>query len=555
MGFTVAGRAGRVMTPVGDAGRAPDTTAPATGPTVRVGRPFLAGPDVAGSAVTVECRRRAPTPTSGSYSRCAEYGHDNGGTHQVVIDRSCRAPPVLCHSRRFRLARVLLTSRSSTTVSVSGSNDAAGTVRRRRVTDWEGWVTERAARYREVFAVPEYRALFGAQLFSVIGDQFARVALAILVYDRTGSATLTALTYALTFLPGIVAGPLLSGLADRYPRRQVMVVADLARAGLVAVMAIPGMPFVWLCVLLVGVQMLAAPFDAARSSVVPQVFGGGRGDDRYPVANAISNITYQGGQLLGFAPAGLLVVGVSTSGALLLDAATFVVSAALVRFGVRDRPAPPVGATGLGSWGRRIAAGGRLVWADRRLRWLTLVLCVPAFPVAIEGLAVPYAVELEISTAAVGLLFAAEPAGSVLGMLLISRLPHLRQLRLMGPLAITSCAVLVVCAAQPGLLVTVALWFASGLASAYFTTANSELTLLVPDAQRGQVNGLVGTACRVSQGLGVLTAGVAADVVQPAVAIATAGAVGAVYAAVVAAGWGRAGEAAAGANAPADGVG
>jgi MFS family permease len=395
----------------------------------------------------------------------------------------------------------------------------------------------RAARYRDVFAVSEYRALFGAQLFSVIGDQFARVALAVLVYQRTNSPALTALTYALTFLPGIIAGPLLSGLADRFPRRRVMIAADLSRAGLVAVMAIPGMPFVGLCVLLVAVQMLAAPFDAARSATVPHVFGDGRGDDRYPVANAISNITHQAGQLLGFAPAGLLVVGVTASGALLIDSATFVLSAVLLRLGVQDRPAPGDGGPGVGSWARRVSAGARLVWADRRLRWLTLILCVPAFPVVIEGLAVPYAAELRISTVAVGLLFAAEPLGSVVGMVLISRIAHDRQLRLLGPLATLSCLVLVVCALEPGLWMTVVLWCASGLASAYFTTANTELTLATPDAQRGQVNGLVGTACRVSQGLGVLAAGVTAEVVAPTVAIAIAGAVGAVYAWVVVAGW------------------
>ncbi|HEY0636663.1 MAG TPA: MFS transporter [Pseudonocardiaceae bacterium] len=403
-------------------------------------------------------------------------------------------------------------------------------------------MTERAARYRDVFAVPEFRALFGAQLLSVVGDQFARVALAVLVYDKTGSATLTALTYALTFLPSIVAGPLLSGLADRFPRRRVMVGTDLARAGLVALMAVPGTPFVVLCVLLVAVQMLAAPFEAARSSLMPLVFGSSdtHRDERYPVANAISNITYQGGQLLGFAPAGLLIAGVSTSGALLIDAATFVVSALFLWFGVRERPAAFVGTPGLRGWAARVSAGGRLVWANRRLRWLTLVLCVPMFPVVVEGLAVPYAHDLDIGTAAVGLLFAAEPAGSMIGLILISRVPHARQVRLMGLLAALSCGALVGCAARPGLLLTVLLWFVSGLASAYFTTANTELTLTTPDARRGQVNGLVGTAVRATQGLGVVIAGVTADLVHPAYAIAAAGAVGALYAWVAVAGWSRA---------------
>ena len=73
----------------------------------------------------------------------------------------------------------------------------------------------------------EFRALWLAEALSVFGDQVARVALALLVYARTDSAALTALTYALTFVPTILGGCLLSGLADCYPRRTVIVVTDL----------------------------------------------------------------------------------------------------------------------------------------------------------------------------------------------------------------------------------------------------------------------------------------------------------------------------------------
>jgi MFS family permease len=60
----------------------------------------------------------------------------------------------------------------------------------------------------------------------------------ILVYDRTRSALLTALTYAITFLPWVLGGIALSGLADRLPRRQVMIASDVARMVLVIVMAV-----------------------------------------------------------------------------------------------------------------------------------------------------------------------------------------------------------------------------------------------------------------------------------------------------------------------------
>ena len=80
-------------------------------------------------------------------------------------------------------------------------------------------------------------------MLSFAGDQFAQVAIAILVYRRTHSAFLTALAYALTYLPPIAGGPLLSGLADLFPRRRVMIACDVLRIGTVGLMAIPGMPF------------------------------------------------------------------------------------------------------------------------------------------------------------------------------------------------------------------------------------------------------------------------------------------------------------------------
>src|SRR5437660_1162991 len=78
--------------------------------------------------------------------------------------------------------------------------------------------------FRDVFAVAEFRALWGAQLLSVAGDQLARVALTVLVYDQTRSALLAAVAYAASIIPVFLGGILLSGVTDRRPRRQVMIV-------------------------------------------------------------------------------------------------------------------------------------------------------------------------------------------------------------------------------------------------------------------------------------------------------------------------------------------
>ena len=76
------------------------------------------------------------------------------------------------------------------------------------------------------------------RLLSVGGDQLARVALTLLVYDRTHSALLAAVTFVASIIPEFLGGVLLAGLADRWPRRDLMIACDLTRAVLVTVMAL-----------------------------------------------------------------------------------------------------------------------------------------------------------------------------------------------------------------------------------------------------------------------------------------------------------------------------
>jgi MFS family permease len=388
------------------------------------------------------------------------------------------------------------------------------------------------ARFREVLADPQFFALWVAQLLSVLGDQVARVALAVLVFTETASAGLTALTYALTFLPDLVAGPLLSGIADRAPRRLTMVTSDVLRAAILALMAVPGVPFWALCLLVVAGQLLAAPFAAARAAILPHVLHG----ERYVVASAISGTTYQSGQVLGFALGGPLVALVGVPTALLADAGTFLLSAVILQCGVAEQRA-----TGeIDDRGTGLRAGGRIVAHDRRLRALVALACVSAFVVTIEGLAAPYAASLGGGPVAVGLLLAANPLGAALGIVLLTRLvPPAARNRLLGPLAVLSCVPLVASALDPPLGGVIVLWVLSGLACAYQVPANAAFVAAVPDAHRGQAFGLAVTALRVTQGLGVLLAGVLAEGTGPATAVGIAGAVGVVVALLCALAWRR----------------
>ncbi|MFD2473642.1 MFS transporter [Amycolatopsis silviterrae] len=382
------------------------------------------------------------------------------------------------------------------------------------------------ATYRQVFGRAEFRALFASMVVSVAGDQFARVALSLLVFDRTRSAGWTAGVYALTYVPSIFAGPLLSGLADRWPRRRVMVGADLVRAGLVTLMAIPALPLPVVAALLVVVQAAGAPGNAARAATAAAVLPG----EEFVLGKGMLDMVVQLAQVVGFATGGTLVAFLGPGQALVADGVTFVVSAVAVGFGVRARPAPGVpearDGTRLGRWWADLRAGTVLVARTPRLRSLVALACVAGFYVTVEGLAAPYAESIGGSAQAVGVLLAASPAGTVLGMLIVSRLPSPVRMRLLGPLAVAACVPLVVCAVRPGLVVTVVLWGLSGMASAYHLPASAAFTLAVPDHRRAQAYGLAATALTTSQGAGIALAGLAATAASASTVLAVAGGLG-----------------------------
>jgi predicted MFS family arabinose efflux permease len=114
------------------------------------------------------------------------------------------------------------------------------------------------------------------------------------------------------------------------------------------------------------------------------------------------------------------------------------------------------------------------------------------------------------------------------------------RLRLMGPLAIATCAILLPTAWAPMLAVSALLWVANGLFSSYDMVANATFVQIVPDASRGQAIGLAGAAMQGAQGLGVVVGGLIAQAVTPATVIGWAAIAGTVAALVAAAAWSRA---------------
>jgi MFS family permease len=403
-----------------------------------------------------------------------------------------------------------------------------------------GGAFEQAAKitFSDVFAVAEFRALWLAQLLSVAGDQLARVALTVLVYDKTRSALLAAITFVVSIVPTFVGGVTLAWLADRYPRRRVMIACDLARAVLVLVMASPGMPLAAMVALLFVVTFAGAPFTSARAALYPDVLTG----DSYALGTAVTLTTNQFAQVIGFAAGGTIVGFVGTRPSLALDAVTFVASALIIRAWVRMRPAPITNAHGHSQPSRLagVVAGTRLVFSTRVLRTTMLFGWLAAFYNAPEGVVTPLARVLGGGAAAVGVILAAPALGETTGALIFSRfVPAPTRLRSMGPLAVASSAILVLFFWQPDLYVSLLILFASGLCAAYQIAANSAFVSAVPQEQRGQAFGLAQGGMSLGQGVVMVLAGAAADHHSPALVIAVCGVAGVVVALVIAFSWAR----------------
>ena len=357
--------------------------------------------------------------------------------------------------------------------------------------------------YRAVLRNREFAALLLSQGLSVAGDQLARIAVAVLVFDRTGSAFTASATYAVSYLTYLVGGPWLSAISDRRPRLAVMVTADLLRAPLVLVLCISGLPLWMLFVVLGLVGALAPPFDSARGALQPDLLKG----DEYVLGNGIIQIVSQLAQVLGFGLGGLLVSTTSARSALVMDAATFVLSAGILLANLRTRPAAQEPGS-RGSLGGDTLAGARVVSGDPLLRRLLFFAVLGSTAIiAPEGLAVPVAHALGHGAFAAGILTASIPLGFLTASTLLLRVPSDRRLTLLPWLTLLGCLPLLATPLTSSLVVVVALWVLAGAGGSVNIIASAAFMQTCPREYRSRAYGLAVTSLYAAQGTALLVAG------------------------------------------------
>lgn len=369
---------------------------------------------------------------------------------------------------------------------------------------------EGPATFRGVMRCREFAAVFTGTALSRYGDYLAQAAASALVFRRTGSVVASAAAFAIGFLPWIGIGPMLAALAERHSHRRTMITCDLGRMVLMAAIALPGLPIPLVIGLLFGAAVLAPPYEAARSALLPNILEG----DRYVVGLTAQKSMAQVALVLGYAT-GAGIAAWNCSAAFLVNAATFGFSAWTLRLWVRERAPTP--AEGPRSLTRETTDGFRLVFGMPTLRVIAIVVFLNAcFTILPEGLAAGWAADLAPTVADrgwyQGVIMAANPVGFVLGGVVIARYTApARRAMLIGPLAIAGPLVLIPALTNPGLPAVAAMSLLCGCAAGGLVPpANSMFVQAVPPRFRTRAFGVVQSGLQILQGLSLLLAGAVA---------------------------------------------
>ncbi len=372
------------------------------------------------------------------------------------------------------------------------------------------------------------RLLLTAGLISLTGDWVLRVGLAYFVYALTGSTLASAVMLLASFVPQILLSSVAGVFVDRWHLKPTMVVTNLLLAvGLLPLLAVRHSSQIWIVYAVVAFEGCIAQFFApAEQSVVPQIVD----DEHLVTANALSGQNSGLSRLIGSAVGGVVAATGGITGLAVVDAASFLVAAALIariplpRRAARtpaesDEPAT----AGLAGVTREWREGIRAIRASAVLRFLAIFLLIASLGEGVMGtLFAPFVRSvLHGSVTDYGLIVAAQAIGGIGGGLVaasIGNRPAAR--RVLGWSAVAFGLIDLAIFLYPLIWVTVwpaiALMIVVGVPGSLLLAA--AMTLLqrnTSDALRGRVFGSLGAV----EGVAIVTGTVAAGLLGQSLGI------------------------------------
>jgi MFS family permease len=372
-------------------------------------------------------------------------------------------------------------------------------------------------------ANPDYARLWAAQVISLLGDWFNTIVLSALVSLYSDGSGLAVSAFLLArFVPPLLIGPFAGVLVDRFDRKRLLIVSDLARAGVVLAMLLANSPDrLWLIYVLTVAQFsLSAVFEPGRSAITPSLI---RDPEDLVSANTLGSVTWSAMLAVGAIVGGAVAALFGTQIALLIDASTFVLSALLIMQiksytpPVRSKPYDENDSRKTKS-DRGLIEGLRYVRANPPTS-ATLLVKLGGSLGNVDALMIVYATELFIigegGTTSLAIMYAAFGLGAVVGPILLNRFND-GSIRTMRRLIIVGFVFMVIAWATMGgattlPIVALALVLRAMGGSTNWTYSSVILQKTTPDAYLGRVFSLDMFGFQLASVVSTIATGVLVD--------------------------------------------
>ena len=380
----------------------------------------------------------------------------------------------------------------------------------------------------------DFRSLFFASVISLGGDWFLWVAINSLIYEATHKALYVGLAILAQEFAFFLASPVGGILADRLDRRKLMIVCDLARAIICVAFLLVGPDRLWLAyVLLPLLASFAAPFDPAFSAATPNVVD----PEDLPAANALNGSLWGTMLAVGAGLGGVVSGAFGADTAFLVDAVSFLVSAALL-MSIRRRFSESRHET---TEHPSAIDATRETWrfARRDRRVLSLLAVKFGFGAAAGLLALIPVMALDVfksGNVGFGLLMAARGVGALIGPFLGHRIAGPRHRRLFPAiglsLAVFGLGYMALGAAPSLAIAAVTICVAHLGGGSQWMLSTYGLQVLVPDHIRGRIFGFDYMLVTLSLAVSAVVASAVADHIGAPITVTILGGVALIWAMV-----------------------
>jgi MFS family permease len=379
-----------------------------------------------------------------------------------------------------------------------------------------------AKRTFKALEVRNYRLYFIGQIISVSGTWMQGVAQSWLVLQLTGSGAALGAVLGAQFLPTLFAGPLGGVIADRFPKRRLLLITNTA-AGLLALtlglLVATDLVQLWMVFVLAFLLGCTNALDnPARQTYVQEMVG----PTLVPNAISLNSVVMNSSRMIGPATAGVLIATVGLEVCFLVNAASYLaVLAALLLMRTSELHTTPTVARAKG----QLREGFRYVWQTPALRTPLLMMT------AVGALTYEFAVTLPLlakftfggdagTYAAMSVTMA---AGAVVGGLVVASRGKPTSRRLTGAALVFGLLVLALAAAPSLTVVFLVLPLIGASSITFIATSNATLQLTAPAAMKGRVMALFAVAFLGTTPIGGPIVGWIAQATDPRVALALGG--------------------------------